>query len=109
VCDSTYVNGHRRNFFEKTFSALSRLDDAKEKFTITALLSDGSWIVFKKLADANRATIEKKGARSTPHALSLIAPEVEKKICLSTCGTNDNTNRFMRLSAPFAQFEPGQR
>jgi hypothetical protein len=66
VCDSTYVNGHRRKFFEKIFSALSRLDDAKGKSKITALPSAGSRTIFQKLADANHATIEKKGARPNP-------------------------------------------
>jgi hypothetical protein len=73
VCVSTYVNGHRRKFFEKTFLALSRLDDAKEKSKITALPSAGSRIIFQKLADENHATIEKKGLALNPHALSLIA------------------------------------
>jgi hypothetical protein len=73
VCASTYVNGHRRKFFEKNFSALSRLDDAKGKSKITALPSAGSLIIFQKEADANHATIEEKGIALTPHALSLIA------------------------------------
>jgi hypothetical protein len=54
------------SFLRKFFSALSRLDDAKGKSKITALPSAGSLIIFQKEADANHATIEKKGARSNP-------------------------------------------
>jgi hypothetical protein len=63
VCDSTYVNGRRRKFFENIFSALSRLDDAKEKFRITAPPCVEFPIVSPELADANHTTIEEKGTR----------------------------------------------
>jgi hypothetical protein len=83
VCVSTYVNGHRRKFFEKTFSALSRLDDAKGKSKITALPSAGSRIIFQKVADANHATIEKKELARTSHAISLIAAGSREKKYIS--------------------------
>ena len=61
MCDWTYVNGNRRKFFEKTFFAVSRLDDAKEKSTITAPHRDGFLVISQELADANQPTIKAKG------------------------------------------------